>query len=739
MTTNTLADIVEPVVTSGGTIQPEVIDNDYKYLAFPYSGTLTQTEYSVTFDDPDGTECDILIVGGGGAGGTYIGGGGGAGGVLHITGCEIPTGTYNISVGKGGNSVIGQTASALINNGSSSKAFGIEVFGGGYGGAGQWATGYKQYGANGGSGGAGGPTYSLGDTNGGSILQPDFTSSTITVNNYNYYGGNGASGYDYSTGGVGANGGGGAGGHAITTSTAANSHNGGNGADGKQIDIDGNNYYWGGGGGGGQYAGGKGGDGGKGGGGGGNGSQVTESVGIGGKLGITNGQDGDPEGDGNPTAGNGGPGTGGGGGGTGRTVGSPNAITGSGGSGIVIIRYKSTKGSFTQVSQTGLLKYGVGGWNLQEELQYFTPIYKEIDNSGGGGFQGGIGGGLNAIFDSSVVTGVQLKGENYSLYISPDIETTPEYENLYPKYQLEVNGNSKLSGTLTTGAISASGAISATGAISASGVIQSQHFNALYNKSYFRSSFENTNYTLYIGTPFTSTGAYKSAIIAEAITDYSRHNLHFCVNTEGNNSVDASISNAYISLMSGKDNSFNNRININKTMYAGGDGNFRFRTSYTGFSVDQARFDINGYNYQANGGFGWSNSSDKRLKEDIEEANYQLCYDNVKKLALKRFKYRKGFRDVISKDKYRLGYIAQEVQQIFPKNVVVSPASIYDDDNEVIEDIQDCLSIDVDQIQFSLYGAFKHSITKIEKQDTKIEKLEQQLTEVLARLETAGL
>jgi hypothetical protein len=362
------------VITFSNTIPSVFIDTDYKYLAFPHSGgSETQTPYSVNF--PKDTECDILIVGGGGAGGTYIGGGGGAGGVLHITGCEIPTGTYNISVGKGGNSVIGQTASALINNGSSSKAFGIEVFGGGYGGAGQWATANKQNGANGGSGGAGGPTYDAGSADGGSNLQPDFTSSNITVNNYHYYGGNGASGYEFDSNGIGANGGGGAGGNAISTATAANSFNGGKGADGKQIDIDGNNYYWGGGGGGGQFAGGKGGDGGKGGGGGGNGSESTESVGIGGKLGITNGQDGDPEGDGTPTSGNGGPGTGGGGGGTGRTSGSPNAITGSGGSGIVIIRYKLTSGSIFNGKTPGILKYlptttnppsNTGSWAIQE-------------------------------------------------------------------------------------------------------------------------------------------------------------------------------------------------------------------------------------------------------------------------------------------------------------------------------------------------------------------------------------
>ena len=79
-----------------------------------------------------------------------------------------------------------------------------------------------------------------------------------------------------------------------------------------------------------------------GGGGGGIGSQQADGIGFGGTGCLTNGENGDPEGDGTPTAGSGGPHTGGGGGGTGRTTGSPNPVSGAGGSGIVIIRYRTT-------------------------------------------------------------------------------------------------------------------------------------------------------------------------------------------------------------------------------------------------------------------------------------------------------------------------------------------------------------------------------------------------------------
>ena len=337
---NAITAVLPTEIVVAGATSATISGTTDRYISFPYSGSATTKDY--TFTTTEALICDILIVGGGGAGGTYIGGGGGAGGVLYIQNVNIGVGTYNISVGRGGVGFTGAGASTTLQNGSSSKAFGIEVFGGGYGGAGGWGTGGNgQTGGSGGSGGAGGsaPPPSTAGVGGG-VSQPSFTNSLITVNTYNYYGGNGATSMIYNgiAGiGIGANGGGGAGGNAPANTDQANA---GAGADGIAINITGTSYFWGGGGGGGQYNGVKAGNGGKGGGGGGNGSQESEGVGIGGTGGITLGQDGDLEGDGTPTAGNGGDGTGGGGGGTGRTIGSPNAISGSGGSGIVIIRYR---------------------------------------------------------------------------------------------------------------------------------------------------------------------------------------------------------------------------------------------------------------------------------------------------------------------------------------------------------------------------------------------------------------
>jgi len=67
----------------------------------------SQTSYTVNF--PEDTTCDILIVGGGGGGGTVeytatsaTGGGGGGGGVIFLQNQTVSSGTYIIKVGKGG-------------------------------------------------------------------------------------------------------------------------------------------------------------------------------------------------------------------------------------------------------------------------------------------------------------------------------------------------------------------------------------------------------------------------------------------------------------------------------------------------------------------------------------------------------------------------------------------------------------------------------------------------------------
>ena len=332
--------------------------NYNKYLIFPHSGgSETQTEYSVKFDEPDGTVCDILIVAGGGGGGMGIGGGGGGGGVIMLESQLITAGNYTVTVGKGGNGapVAGINAGE---NGHNSSFNGNIAIGGGYGGSG---SGQGNNGGSGGGGGGGGG----GNSGVGSIHNINKTGTGVIGQGFRGgYGTNGA--YSYYSNHY-SGGGGGAGGIGGGPSTDAGGAKGGIGKISDILDVE---YYWGGGGGGSGYST-TGGNGGKGGGGGG-----AVGTTIGGD-GYTNGS---PGGGGNIKAktpgGNGGMHTGGGGGGGGFGSGG-----GGGGSGIVIIRYKKKRDNIEVVDPVVTAGGTITPIKIFEDLTNVKAVYAGGDHS----------------------------------------------------------------------------------------------------------------------------------------------------------------------------------------------------------------------------------------------------------------------------------------------------------------------------------------------------------------------
>lgn len=268
-------------------------DSTYYYHVFASTGTFTPTQ-SIT--------ADVFCVAGGGGAGRYAGGGGGAGGVITFIGQSLTATGYTCTVGAGG--AASPSDGGTSGDGVNSSFGALTVAVGGGGGGGNSAT-YRA-GRAGGSGGGGG---GAGGTAGGATTQ----TGTGATNFYGYAG-NGGVAY------TGA-GGGGAGGTSPTPVSNGNSTgNGGVGISSSFINAIGaatgtgellnGNYYFAGGGYG--FVGGSAtvGTGGIGGGGGGPSKASTQA----GANGVANL---------------------GGGGGTDGT----SSYFGSGGSGIVIVRY----------------------------------------------------------------------------------------------------------------------------------------------------------------------------------------------------------------------------------------------------------------------------------------------------------------------------------------------------------------------------------------------------------------
>ncbi|NBS91866.1 tail fiber domain-containing protein, partial [bacterium] len=118
-------------------------------------------------------------------------------------------------------------------------------------------------------------------------------------------------------------------------------------------------------------------------------------------------------------------------------------------------------------------------------------------------------------------------------------------------------------------------------------------------------------------------------------------------------------------------------------------GDFKIISSTSSVDTDYIRITSDGASiYNPTGSPQWSTVSDRRIKENIEKASYDKCYDNINKLELYRFNYIKELKN-INKDLKQLGYIAQDVQDIFPKAVSMQE---FNNDNLSIADM---LSIDI--------------------------------------------
>lgn len=275
--------------------------NGFKIHTFTSSGT-----FIVQDTPPAGAEVEYLIVAGGGGGGAWVGAGGGAGGFVTGT-ASVSTTSYPIIVGAGGAGEKTQNAPStpypiLIAkaNGGNSQFSSYVAHGGGAG------AGYETASRSGGSGGGGG---------GGAPVYPGNIPGAAGISPQGNSGGNGGVGISGPITSYRGGGGGGSGGPGFS----ANNTHSGSGGIGQTSSISGVSVYYSGGGGGGDNSAAPAGGPGAGGLGGGGAGCAGPSVVI--------AEDGDAN-------------TGGGGGGSGVPGANPFSQGGTGGSGIVIIKYR---------------------------------------------------------------------------------------------------------------------------------------------------------------------------------------------------------------------------------------------------------------------------------------------------------------------------------------------------------------------------------------------------------------
>lgn len=334
----------------------------YKVIKFTGGGSFTVN------NAPDDQGIEFLLIGGGGGGGGVIGGGGGAGGVIYKRNVFLPEGTYNVSIGDGGVGGTGWDTSGQEGTaGTPSTILGGNIFYEALGGGGGSAHGGNSSGHGAGKGGSGGGSAAT-DRKGGAstgvmggnidlhlkndytMTQPEFFKSeenNTVVGRESHFnapengvyknsafdnpapnllkGWQGYPGGDFGGGDEGA-GGGGAGQCGENAGQPGNQ--GGDGGHGIYCEIEGSKIAYAGGGGGGVRASGR--------------TRGLGGVGGGGHGGI-NSTGSVPYSSPSPAAAQDGkPNTGGGGGGGGYNGTNSGTIGATGGSGVLIIRYKAS-------------------------------------------------------------------------------------------------------------------------------------------------------------------------------------------------------------------------------------------------------------------------------------------------------------------------------------------------------------------------------------------------------------
>jgi hypothetical protein len=99
-------------------------------------------------------------------------------------------------------------------------------------------------------------------------------------------------------------------------------------------------------------------------------------------------------------------------------------------------------------------------------------------------------------------------------------------------------------------------------------------------------------------------------------------------------------------------------------------------------------------------------ASDPTLKEDIEDADLPRCYETIKSLPLRRYKYIDTYLSTFTaKDAHRLGFLATELEQAFPKSVTYSEIPALHSTFRVI---------DTQQIEMAHIGATQHMMRRID-------------------------
>lgn len=120
---------------------------------------------------------------------------------------------------------------------------------------------------------------------------------------------------------------------------------------------------------------------------------------------------------------------------------------------------------------------------------------------------------------------------------------------------------------------------------------------------------------------------------------------------------------------------------------------------------------------------------DRMIKYNIEQANLDTCFETTKKLNLYRFMWADKMKDR-KKDKHQIGFMSDDVKQVFPNSVVDIPFKV-----EYYNSIQ---NVNLDQIHMAHFGATQKLIQVVEEQQSTIQQCKEEISTLRQLLHSAN-
>jgi hypothetical protein len=116
-------------------------------------------------------------------------------------------------------------------------------------------------------------------------------------------------------------------------------------------------------------------------------------------------------------------------------------------------------------------------------------------------------------------------------------------------------------------------------------------------------------------------------------------------------------------------------------------------------------------------------ASDPALKEHIQSADLQQCYSAVHDLPLRRYKYKDFYMSAFhQRDVHRLGFLATELEEIFPKSITYTKLQEIPGFDSTIR------MIDTQQIEMAHIGATKVLMEKMTSLEATVEATKQEIS-----------